>query len=202
VELTPEEVRVVGSLVEKELTTPQHYPLTRNALVAACNQTSNRNPVVALDEATVEAALTSLRERGLCRIVHSRSNRAAKYRHVLDEAWRLERDEVAVLAVLLLRGPQTPGELRSRTERMDTGDVESALDALAAKPEPLVRRLERQPGQKEARWAHLVSGEPQLVDSAPTRTQTRVAELEDEVERLRAEVVELRRRLGEEPVST
>src|SRR5437879_5611704 len=128
-ELTAEEVRVLGCLVEKEAATPQSYPLTLNALVNACNQLTGRDPVVAYDERTVEQALHSLRERGLTRIVHSRSNRVPKFRHVLDEALALERPELAVLCLLALRGPQTAGELRSRSERLhafgDPGEVQA-----------------------------------------------------------------------------
>lgn len=162
-DLTPEEVRVLGALAEKQLTTPQYYPLTLNALVNACNQTSNRHPVVRYDDATVERALASLRERGLVRTVLSPGNRAPKYRHVLEEQLTLVREELAVTTVLLLRGPQTVGELRTRTERMhpfsSLEEVEAALDRLATRhEEPLARRLERQPGQKEARYEHLLGG--------------------------------------------
>ena len=204
-ELTAPEARVIGALAEKEATTPQHYPLTLNALVAACNQTSNRDPVVEYDDATVERALTSLREKGLARIVHSRGNRAARYRHVLDEAATLDRGELALVAVLLLRGPQTVGELRARTERMatfdDLGDVERVLDGLAARPVPLVARLARRPGQKEARYAQLLGGPPPedvaapeaAVPPAPSVGGTdRLAALEAEVARLRDELHEVR----------
>ncbi len=161
-QLTPEEARVVGALAEKQLTTPQYYPLTLNALVNACNQTSNRNPVVAYDEATVERALHGLRDKRLARTVLSPGNRAPKYRHLLDEALALVPEELAVLTVLLLRGPQTVGELRTRSERMypfaSLEEVEAALERLATRhEEPLVERLERQPGQKEARYTHLLA---------------------------------------------
>src|SRR5437763_76870 len=158
--LTPEEARVVGALAEKEMATPQYYPLTLNALVNACNQTSNRDPVVDYDDAIVTGALASLREKGLARIVHSVHNRAAKYRHVVHEVHGLEPQDMAVLCVLLLRGSQTVGELRARTERLadfaDLAAVEATLDRLAARDDPLVTRLERQPGQKEARFATLL----------------------------------------------
>ena len=162
-ELTPEEARVVGALAEKQLTTPQYYPLTLNALVTACNQTSNRSPVVSYDEATVEGALKGLREKGLARTVLSPGNRAAKYRHILEDSLALVPEELAVMTVLLLRGPQTIGELRTRTERIfpfaSLEEVEATLERLATRhEEPLAERLERQPGQKEARYAHLLGG--------------------------------------------
>src|SRR5262249_7033573 len=155
-------------------------PLTLNALVNACNQTSNRAPVVDYDERTVEAALASLREQDLTRIVHSVHNRATKYRHVLDEVWRLDQQQVAVLGLLMLRGPQTAAELRSRSERLtefESGaDVEAALRNLAERDEALVVQLPRAPGQKEPRWVHLLSGEPDVevfeAASAPARSSS------------------------------
>jgi uncharacterized protein len=160
--LTPEEVRVAGCLVEKQMTTPDSYPLTHNALVAACNQLSNRNPVVSYDDSIVMHALAGLRAKQLARMLHVPGSRGPKHRHVLDETLELDRGEVALLAVLALRGPQTVGELRTRTERMhpfaSLSDVEETLERLGARPEPLVIRLERQPGQKEARYTHLLSG--------------------------------------------
>lgn len=160
--LTPEEVRVAGCLVEKQMTTPDTYPLTHNALVAACNQLSNRNPVVSYDDSIVMHALAGLRAKQLARMLHVPGSRGPKHRHVLDEALELDRGEVALLAVLGLRGPQTVGELRTRTERMHAyaslREVEETLERLGARPEPLVIRLERQPGQKEARYTHLLSG--------------------------------------------
>jgi uncharacterized protein YceH (UPF0502 family) len=167
--LTPEELRVVACLVEKQLTTPDSYPLTENSVVAACNQLSNRNPVVAYDNNTVRVTLTALRQRGLARVVHTPGARVPKHRHILDEALGLSRGEVSLLAVLALRGPQTVGELRTRTERMHDfsalSGVEEALEGLANREEPLVVRLERQPGQKEARYAQLLGGP---VDAALT----------------------------------
>jgi uncharacterized protein YceH (UPF0502 family) len=162
-ELTDEEVRVLGCLVEKELTTPQQYPLTLNALVLACNQSSNRDPVCSYDEATVEAAVTSAKTRGLARFVHPSHGRSViRYRHELGEQLALGERPLALLAVLMLRGPQTPGELRARTERMtefaDLGELEAELGALVAREEPLVARLPRAPGQKEVRYAHLLAG--------------------------------------------
>ena len=161
-DLTAVEGRVVGCLIEKERATPQNYPLTLNSLRLACNQSTNRDPVVDYDDHEVEAALTSLRERGLTRIVYSTSNRAAKFRHVLDENLRVNDAEIAALCVLLLRGPQTLGEIKGRSERLhpfaDLGEVEATLDALAARQTgPLVRRLERRPGQKDARYLQLLT---------------------------------------------
>jgi uncharacterized protein len=207
-DLTAEEVRVLGCLMEKEATTPEYYPLTLNALVTACNQTSNRDPVVSYDASIATEALDHLRELKLARIVHPSSGRAIKYRHVLDEALGLDSRDRAVLTVLMLRGPQTLGELRTRTERMhpfeNTSEVESVLDALAGREPALIVRLERQPGQKEARSAHLLSGEPVMPPAsssvgpaAPARSATteRIEALEDRVAALEATVEELLRRL-------
>ena len=161
-ELSPEGARVLGSLVEKGLTTPQQYPLTVNALLSACNQTSNREPVVTYDETTVLAALDALKDQKLVRFVlpsHGRS--VVRYRQVLDETLGLDARQSAVLAVLLLRGPQTVGELRLRTERMERFDgldeVQHELDLLGGREEPLVANLGRRPGQKEERWADLLA---------------------------------------------
>jgi uncharacterized protein YceH (UPF0502 family) len=160
--LTPEELRVVACLVEKQLTTPDSYPLTENALVAACNQLSNRNPVVAYDNSTVRVTLTALRQRGMARVIHTPGARVPKHRHVLDDALELSEAEVSLLAVLSLRGPQTVGELRTRTDRMhdfaSLSEVEETLEGLASRDDPLVVRLERQPGQKETRFTQLLGG--------------------------------------------
>lgn len=160
------QVRILGSLIEKERTTPNSYPLTMNALLSACNQTTSREPVLTLTENTVTAALENLRAAKLVRLVYSRSNRADKYRHIVDEAWSLSAAGSAVLGVLMLRGPQTVAELRSRTERLhgfsDQTEVEAVLAGLAARPEPLVVHVGRAPGQKEPRWGHLLSGVPQF----------------------------------------
>jgi uncharacterized protein YceH (UPF0502 family) len=193
--------------MEKEATTPEYYPLTLNALVTACNQTSNRDPVVSYDADVATEALDHLRELKLIRIVHPSSGRAIKYRHVLDEALGLDDRNRAVLTLLMLRGPQTLGELRTRTERMhpfeSTSEVESVLDALAGREPALVARLERQPGQKEARSAHLLSGEPPVPSAssaaaaAPARSATseRIEALEERVGALEATVEDLIRRL-------
>jgi uncharacterized protein YceH (UPF0502 family) len=195
--LTPEEVRVVGALIEKQVTTPEYYPLTLNALVNACNQSSNRSPVVRYDEPTVQAALDRLRaEEGLVRIVHSVHNRAAKWRQVMDERLALEPDELAVLCVLMLRGPQTLGELKGRTERLhpfaDLAEVEATLDRLAGRQPPMATRLERQPGQKEARYAHLLAGEPDVVADDSHPAVEAGPSLADRVAILEAQVAELR----------
>lgn len=162
---------MVACLVEKQLTTPDSYPLTENALVAACNQLSNRNPIVAYDNNIVRVTLTELRQRGLARVIHTPGARVAKHRHILDDALELSKGEVALLAVLALRGPQTVGELRTRTERMHDfaalSQVEETLEALEARDEPLVTRLERQPGQKEARYAQLLGGPVDAAAFAP-----------------------------------
>ena len=214
VDLTVPEVRVIGSLIEKQMTTPQYYPLTLNSLVTACNQTSNRNPVVSFDARVVDNTLEALKSKGLVRVVYSPGSRAPKYRQVMEEVWELDDRKLALLGVLMLRGPQTLGELRARTERMaemiELAEVEMMLDRLASREEPLVVRLPRQPGQKEARYAHLLSG-PVDVDalsasspvafSAPSEpsepvptpaSNTRLDELEEEVAALRDEMNQLR----------
>jgi uncharacterized protein YceH (UPF0502 family) len=170
--MEPEEQRVLGSLLEKQTTVPASYPLTATALRAACNQTSNRDPVVELDQQTVERTARALKERGLLRIVWSDTGRRTlKYHQILDERLGLEPDERALLTVLLLRGAQAPGELRTRTERLhpfaDRGEVEECLGRMAARPQPLVRELERQPGQQDRRWVHLLGPSPQPAAAAP-----------------------------------
>ena len=205
------EVRVVGSLVEKQLTTPEYYPLTLNALVNACNQINNRDPVVSYDERTVARALEHLRDKRLAREVRTADGRVPKYRQVLEEAYALAKAELAVLCVLMLRGPQTVGELRGRTERMyqfsDLSFVEATLQALSDQTEkrpPLVARLPRQAGRKESRYAHLLAGEVKVEEheAAPPRAEPaareagagdeRVARLEEEVRALRGGLAELK----------
>jgi uncharacterized protein YceH (UPF0502 family) len=201
VNLTPVQSRIVGCLIEKEMATPDNYPLTMNALMAACNQTSNRNPVTKLEEATVENALQNLRALNVVRIVYSRSNRADKFRHVLDEMLALEPEHLAILSVLMLRGPQTAGELRSRTERLHPfatqEEIDDVLRELAGRNEGLVARLERRPGQKESRWAHLLGGDlaealagddDQDDDHRTTHRVDRVAALEETVADVRADL--------------
>jgi uncharacterized protein YceH (UPF0502 family) len=198
--LRPDEIRVLGCLMEKETTTPDGYPMTVNALVTASNQSTNRFPVVRFDEPTVVSALTSLREKGITRIVYSTSNRAPKHRHVAREAWSIDLAEQAMLCVLALRGPQTVGELKGRTERQhpfsDLAEVERTLEVLAARPEPLVVRLTRRPGQKDARWMHLLGGpvDDDVADetSVPTAPRAdRVGDLNARVEALEAQVAAL-----------
>ncbi|PWT88493.1 MAG: DUF480 domain-containing protein [Proteobacteria bacterium] len=205
--LTDIEARVLGALIEKEITTPEYYPLSLNALVNACNQKSNREPVMNLDEDRVRSALRSLSDQHLARSAASDS-RVSKYEHRLNEQFNFHRHEIAILCVLLLRGPQTPGELRGRTERMynfeGLDSVHSALHLLMKREPPLVTVLPRQPGTKESRYAHLVSGPP-TTDTLDARTGgpalstgasategDRVAQLEDEVASLRSELAALR----------
>ena len=160
------ETRVLGSLVEKELTTPDYYPLSLNALVNACNQKSNRDPAMNLNEDAVRQALRSLEKEGLAGPADGMDNRVTKFEHRLQEAFNFDRREIAILCELLIRGPQTPGELRSRAERMyqfdDLAQVQSTLQRLAQREPPLVKILPRQPGTKEARYAQLLSGDPQI----------------------------------------
>lgn len=209
VELSAEAVRVLGCLVEKELSTPAYYPMTRNSLVLACNQSTNRDPVVAYDDGVVREALGELRGLGLSRVLlPGGGNRSEKFRHNLDEALGLGPGERAVLGVLALRGPQTEAEIRARAERLgpDRDDVEFGLRRLQERDEPLVTRLERQPGQKETRFAHLLSGEPVLVAPAGggagvvvtdgRARSDRIDELEARVGELEAQVAELRTQLG------
>jgi uncharacterized protein len=194
------EIRVLGCLIEKQRTTPDAYPLSLNSLRLACNQATNRDPVVEYDEATIRAALERLSRRGWTRLASGPGSRAAKYRHLLDEALELTPSELAVLAVLMLRGPQTPGELKTRTERLyalsSLTDVEDVLGRLIERD--LVARQPRRPGQKEERYAQLLGGaaEPSEAPWEPTATAVdggdRVGELEARVERLEDELAALR----------
>lgn len=208
--LTEIETRVLGSLIEKDITTPDYYPLSLNALVNACNQKNNRDPVMTLDESAVREALSTLQEKRLAGPAGGADSRVTKYEHRLQEVFNFDRRETAVLCVLLLRGPQTPGELRSRTDRMyhfeALEDVVSTLDRLAHREPPLAAILPRQPGTKESRYMHLFSGEaPQqvYVERAPTPATTggiptadRIATLEAEVTALRAELTEVQQQLA------
>jgi len=199
------ESRVLGALIEKEITTPDYYPLSLNALVNACNQKNNRDPVMTLDEDAVRGALRTLQEKRLAGPASGADSRVNKYEHRIQEVFNFTRAETAVLDVLLLRGPQTPGELRGRGERMyrfeELSDVQSTLQRLIERDPPLVRMLPRQPGTKESRYAHLLCGEvegweaPAEASAPPTHASTddgRIARLESEVEELRKELAELR----------
>jgi uncharacterized protein YceH (UPF0502 family) len=215
------ETRVLGSLVEKELTTPDYYPLSLNALVNACNQKSNRDPAMNLNEDAVRQALRSLEKEGLAGPADGMDNRVTKFEHRLQEAFNFDRREIAILCELLIRGPQTPGELRSRAGRMyefdDLGQVQSTLQRLAQREPPVTKMLPRQPGTKEARYAHLLSGEVQSevqIDAqmqAPVATRERaathgatpvqinderIARLENELSALQNEVADLKQQLA------
>lgn len=208
--LTETEARVLGSLVEKQLTTPEYYPLTLNALVNACNQKNNREPVVHYDENTVNRCLENLRDRNLVYVFYGSTSRVPKYKHMLPTVYELDPAETAVIDVMLLRGPQTLGELRTRTERLHgfsgLGEIQETLDGLARRDDPLVVRLPVQPGQKEARFAHLLSGEIDVeafaVAQASRSTRSsvdaeRVEKLEEDVTSLRAEVEALKKTFEE-----
>jgi uncharacterized protein len=201
------EVRVLGSLIEKDITTPDYYPLSLNALVNACNQKNNRDPVMALDEETVRAALDSLQAQRLAGPASGADSRVSKYEHRLQEVFNFDRREIAVLCVLLLRGAQTLGELRGRAERMyrfeALEDVLGTLDRLSRREPPLVAVLPRQPGTKESRYMHLLSGEAPPAEAAQAREMSvpsagndRLARLEGEVTQLRKEVAEMREQLA------
>jgi len=213
-DLTPEELRVLGCLVEKQRTVPDTYPLSLNALRTAANQTTNRDPVVRYDEPTIEAALDRLRERGLVRRGVTAGSRVIKYWQLAEEQLGLDDADVALLAVLMLRGPQTPGELKGRTERLHRFDgtdvVVATLDRLAGRDEPLVTRLEREPGHKERRYAHLLGGPADVAHTAaPVAEPYPSTDVHDaapgplpavtatELEALRADVDDLRREVGE-----
>jgi uncharacterized protein YceH (UPF0502 family) len=208
--LSDVETRVLGSLVEKELTTPEYYPLSLNALVNACNQKSNRDPLMNLDEEAVREALRALDKKGLAGPADNMVSRVSKYEHRLQEAYNFTRHEIAILSELLLRGPQTPGELRSRADRMhkfeDLGIVQSTLQRLMKREPPLVTVLARQPGTKEARYAHLLSGE---VEAPPQNSAAagisapggasggeRIARLEARVDNLQSEITDLKQQFA------
>jgi uncharacterized protein YceH (UPF0502 family) len=203
------EVRVLGCLIEKQRTTPDAYPLSLNALRLACNQSTNRDPVVHYDEETIRGGLHRLGRRRYTRLASGHSSRAAKYRHLLDEEMKVDREEQAVLAVLMLRGPQTPGELKQRTERMHPFASIEELDEVLTRliDREFVAQLARRPGQKEERFAHRLSedsDEPETVAAAPAavivppppRRDDRMDKLEHELEELRTEVGELRAELA------
>jgi uncharacterized protein YceH (UPF0502 family) len=211
--LSTVEARVVGCLLEKEVTTPDVYPLTLNALATACNQSTNRDPLTQLGSSEIEAALLDMKTRGFIRVVHSQSNRATKYRQVANEKLDLDEADRALVCVLLLRGAQTAAELRTRTERLhpfaSVQAVEDRLAALAQRAEPLAQLLERQPGQKEARWIELISDEPWINSGSgstggsgsstgrSSASTERIEALEARVGELEAIVARLLAELGE-----
>lgn len=202
------EARVLGALVEKEITTPDYYPLSLNALVNAANQKNNREPVMNLDEDSIRDAVLSLKEKRLAASVNSADSRVTKYEHRLQEVYNFERRETAILCVLLLRGPQTPGELRGRTERMyrfaELSDVQSALQKLIDRDPPLAKILPRQPGTKESRYMHLLSGDVAGWEAQPepqarpqqTSSADRMERLENEVAALQKEMTEIKQQLA------
>jgi hypothetical protein len=202
------EARVLGSLAEKEATTPEYYPLSLNALLNACNQKSSRDPVMNLSEGEVREALHALRDKGLAGAASGADSRVTKYEHRLQEKFNFTRGEAAIICVLLLRGPQTPGELRGRTERIhyfeELADVQSTLQRLITREPPLVKMLPRQPGTKEARYVHLFCGDVEVAESEPDTNlapgvaeNERLARLEEEVGTLRAELAEVKHQLAE-----
>jgi uncharacterized protein len=205
--LTDIEVRVLGSLIEKDITTPDYYPLSLNALVNACNQKNNRDPVMTLDEDSVSDALATLQEKRLAGPASGADSRVTKYEHRLQEVFNFDRREIAILCVLLLRGPQTPGELRSRTERMyrfeALDDIVSTLDRLSQRRPPLSAVLPRQPGTKESRYMQLFSGDAPPADAMPVRAPAkssqedddRLSHLENEVHELKKELADIQQQL-------
>ncbi len=207
--LSDVEVRVLGALVEKDITTPEYYPLSLNALIHACNQKNNRHPVTSLEEGAVRDALSSLQDKGLAGPAAGADSRVTKYEHRLQEVFNFGRPEIAALCVLMLRGPQTLGELRGRAERMhhfhDLDEVQSALQRLIQREPPLAKVLPRQPGTKEARYAHLLAGEEAQWQPVATAepgagvappVPDRISELEHQVASLREEIAGLREELG------
>lgn len=209
--LTEVEARVLGALLEKEITTPEYYPLSLNALVNACNQKSNRDPAMNLQEDAVRDALRTLQDNSLARSVSAADSRVTKYEHRLQEAFNFDRREAAIFCELLLRGPQTPGELRSRAERMhhfdDLGEVQATLQRLVNREPALVKVLARQPGTKESRYVHLLSedmetspragaGDSSVPAPVPVRQQDRIAQLESELAELHADIANLKQQFA------
>jgi uncharacterized protein YceH (UPF0502 family) len=203
---TPIQARVLGSLIEKEVSTPEYYPLSLNALVNACNQKNNREPVMHLEEHEVREALQNLEDQQLAGPARGADSRVTKYEHHLQEVFNFTRAETAILCELLLRGPQTPGELRNRAERLyhfeEVADVTSVLQRLAQREPALVAPLSRQPGAREVRYSHLLSGEPVVQAPSPAEpassssTHDRLIQLENEVAQLRKEMAELRHQIA------
>jgi hypothetical protein len=201
--LSEVEARVLGALIEKDITTPDYYPLSINALVNACNQKNNRDPVMSLEENAVRDALYTLQQKRLAGPAGGADSRVTKYEHRIGEVFNFTRAETAVMDVLLLRGPQTPGELRGRTERMhrfeELADVQSTLQKLMQRTPPLVKVLPRQPGTKESRYAHLLSGDVEGWEASPESAAAAVHTAADDerVARLESEVAELRREMSD-----
>jgi uncharacterized protein len=201
--LQPVEVRVLGSLLEKEVTTPEYYPLSLNALVNACNQKSNRDPVVEFDSDTVEQALQLLRDKGLLLAITGAGTRVPKYGHRISEKLNIGRRELAILCELMLRGPQTLGELRTHCERMHPFDDLPEVEAVIERLPELIVKLGRRPGEKELRYAHLLSGTPvisETVEDAPRPTREdrpdRISVLETDIAQLRSELEDLKRQFA------
>jgi uncharacterized protein len=206
--LNPAECRVLGALIEKDITTPDYYPLSLNALINACNQKNNREPVTNFDEETVRLALRNLSDKQLAGMARGAEGRVTKYEHRLQEVFNFTRPETAILCVLLLRGPQTPGELRGRTERMhrfeDLDEVLSGLQQLMRREPPLAKALGRRPGTKEIRYAHLLSGDVEAWEppaetgsSSGSADAERLIQLEEQVATLRSEVAELKQQMAD-----
>jgi uncharacterized protein len=196
------EARVLGALIEKDISTPDYYPLSLNALVNACNQKNNRDPVMTLDEAAVRDALATLQQKGLAGPAGGPDSRVTKFEHRLQEVFNFDRREVAIVCVLLLRGAQTPGELRGRTDRMyrfeALDDVVATLDRLAQRESPLACMLPRQPGTKESRYMHLFSGEPaEGIASAGAAPAAAAESSTDRIARLEADIAELKHQMAE-----
>src|SRR5579872_4648743 len=207
--LSDVEARVLGALIEKELTTPEYYPLSLNALVHACNQKSNRDPFMNLDEEAVKQALRTLDKKELAGPADNMESRVTKYEHRLQEVFNFTRHEIAILCELLLRGPQTPGELRNRADRMhkfeDLGIVQTTLRRLMEREPPLVKILPKQPGTKEARYAHLLSGDVGAFETEPNPAPStagsspasdRITRLENEIESLQKEIADLKQQFA------
>jgi len=207
--LNASEARVLGALVEKDITTPDYYPLSLNALVNACNQKNNREPVTNYDEETVRLALRNLSDKRLAGVAGGADSRVTKYEHRLQEVFNFNRPETAILCVLLLRGPQTPGELRGRTERMHRfehlDDVLSGLNQLMRRDPPVVKALGRRPGTKEIRYAHLLSGDVEAWEPSPETASSsansaaseRISQLEERVAALQKEIAELKQQVAD-----
>ena len=203
--LTENEIRVLGSLIEKQITTPEYYPLTLNALTAACNQKNNRNPVMSLSDTEVERGLDSLREKNLAYVFHGSTSRVPKYKHVAPEVLQLNPAELAVMCVLMLSGPQTVGEIRTRGSRLydfkGMEEVEESLHGLSTREiDPLTVKLPRQPGQKDARFTHLLAGQPDIEATAESVAPSRAARREhdgDRVSKLEEQVQTLTQRIDD-----